>query len=288
MVEATAVFRTTNAVILLIIIILTIIYLLPTILVRHFHTTNNILTGNICLTTIIAAVFWTIYNILNTYYENILNESTTGCVVSIYFPGLVNCLVVYAMAMISINRFCAVIYPSKALFKRLTWSFISSGTQWIIAIILAVPHLLIAFQTCLYGNLVPYWISFYNMFIIAILPCVIHVVFNSFIFINVRSSTRRVHAETTATSVTNKSRQHNTRDVRLLKHMLFIFVVFISGWSPFFILSTISINAPEWINSLLQMLPVFSLLINIVDLFLYNHDLRQYLKGRFWNRNLNK
>jgi hypothetical protein len=105
------------------------------------------------------------------------------------------------------------------------------------------------------------------------------------IFVKVRSSSRRVHAAITTMPVATNSKQQNARDVHLLKHMLFISVIFIIGWAPIYIISVVKLplNMPYWIYSLLQIFPVLSSLINIVDLFLYNNDLRQYLKQRLLN-----
>jgi hypothetical protein len=132
-----------------------------------------------------------------------------------------------------------------------------------------------------YNNQVPRWIILYTLFIIVVLPSIVTIVFNSMIFFFVRSSTRRVHATATAptTSVANTNLQH-ARDMYLLKHMVFIFIVFLIGWTPIYIESAIDFSrgASSWLFLLLQILPVFSTLINILDLFMYNHDLRQYLK----------
>jgi hypothetical protein len=128
---------------------------------------------------------------------------------------------------------------------------------------------------------VPRWINFYSLFIVVVLPSIVTIVFNSMIFFFVRSSTRRVHATATAptTSVANTNLQH-ARDMYLVKHMVFIFIVFLIGWTPIYIESSIvfSRGTLSWLFLLLQMLPVFSSLINILDLFMYNHDLRKYLK----------
>ena len=70
--------------------------------------------------------------------------------------------------------------------------------------------------------------------------------------------------------------------MHLLKHMLFIFIVFLIGWTPVYVVSAaVSDGAiSDWAVLLLQLMPVLSSLVNVVDLFLYNHDLRQYLKDQ--------
>jgi hypothetical protein len=95
-------------------------------------------------------------------------------------------------------------------------------------------------------------------------------------------STRRVHALAIATSSDAKSNHQNTRDIHLLKHMLFIFVVFLMGWTPIYMLPMLKLNEEVtiWVSQFLRLLPVISSIIIVLDLFMYNHDLRQYLKER--------
>jgi hypothetical protein len=64
--------------------------------------------------------------------------------------------------------------------------------------------------------------------------------------------------------------------------MSFIFVVFIVGWTPVYALQAIQLNAqtPVWLIEFLQILPVLTSIIMVVDLFIYNHELRQYLKEK--------
>ena len=61
--------------------------------------------------------------------------------------------------------------------------------------------------------------------------------------------------------------------------MLFIFIVFVSGWTPVYIISMINQDATTLskVFLYLQLLPELSSLILILDLFWYNHDLREYL-----------
>jgi len=133
-------------------------------------------------------------------------------------------------------------------------------------------------QGCVFGYQQTNWIDIYNLFIIVILPSIFSGIFNSLIFISVRSSTRRVHALTPAVN----SNHQNTRDIYLLKHMIFIFIIFIIGWAPIYIRSIIQLNneVTLWFGQFLQLLPVISSLIIILDLFYYNHELRQYLKEK--------
>lgn len=64
--------------------------------------------------------------------------------------------------------------------------------------------------------------------------------------------------------------------------MLFIFVVFVIEWTPIYIISILVFDTTTFYLPyfVLQLLPECSSLIIILDLFWYNHDLRNYIKGR--------
>lgn len=77
----------------------------------------------------------------------------------------------------------------------------------------------------------------YNSIVIVIIPFILRVMFNVVLFVRVRSSSRRV--ETNVTTVTNSitlSRQQHARDIRLLKHMVFNFIVYLLHGAHFILL----------------------------------------------------
>jgi hypothetical protein len=142
MTDAFRIILVVNVVLLLIGTILTLIYLLPIILIRRFHTTTNILTGNVCLVTAICCLFWIMFNVISGFYPTLLISSTFSCILESYCQVMINCLVVYSFAIITINRYLTIINPNKRFFKRQAWPFISSAVQWIIAIVLPLPLLI--------------------------------------------------------------------------------------------------------------------------------------------------
>jgi len=135
------------------------------------------------------------------------------------------------------------------------------------------------------GITAPSWLVIYNMFIIFILPTILNAFFNIKIFLKVRSSSLRINAERSMTQIPGNPNRRNTRDILLLKHMLFIFVMYIIGWVPIYILSIVDPHQlkPLWIYMLLRFLPGLSFLIDVMDLFFYNRELRQYLKEKLEN-----
>ena len=143
MTDETRIVLLIEIIVLLIIIVLLLIYILAIIFIRRFHTVPNILTGNACLAGLFCCLFWLAYYIIFSYYPMIFIESTIFCSLIIYLQTMFNCLIIYALAMITINRFFTVIYSQKRLFKRQAWSFISSSIQWLIAIVLPLPNFIL-------------------------------------------------------------------------------------------------------------------------------------------------
>ncbi len=82
-----------------------------------------------------------------------------------------------------------------------------------------------------------------------------------------------------------------SRDAHILKHMIFIFVVFFCGLVPTYIIAVIDWNGTTVSYIVLhglQVLPVVSLFIDVIDLFLYNHELRRYLTNQPPNNRFNR
>lgn len=93
-----------------------------------------------------------------------------------------------------------------------------------------------------------------------------------------------IDMRTASTSPIVNSNPHG-RDIHLLKHIIFVFLLFISGWTSTYIFLVIDPieYMSSWISLLLRLLSLFSSLINIVDLFLNNHEIRQHFTERFAN-----
>jgi hypothetical protein len=118
------------------------------------------------------------------------------------------------------------------------------------------------------------------MIIGIVIPAIFSVTTNSIIFIYTRRSTRRVQPKNGDSA---QARTLSNRDARLLKHMIFLVTAFVCCWAPIYI--AMVINFSGTVISPLQMeffftIPVFSQLIDIGDLFLYNHELRKYFTSR--------
>ncbi len=132
--------------------------------------------------------------------------------------------------------------------------------------------------------MIPLWIRVYRLLVMVILPSMLNGIFNLLIFLKVKLSTQRLSTGTMTVSIIQSNRKClNCRDICLLKHMIFLHIVFVIGWAPITLLSIIEmyIKIPVLVYLFLRLLPPISLLIDILDLFLYNHELRQYFKEQY-------
>jgi hypothetical protein len=112
-----------------------------------------------------------------------------------------------------------------------------------------------------------------------VLPSLISLINNIIIFKYVRSSSKRIQP----TLSHNWLCSHQTisrRDLHLIRHMIFMFCLFVVGWSPVCIHSIIvaKIDYHDTTLLILALLAESSLLCCIVNLYVYNHDLRHHLK----------
>ena len=89
--------------------------------------------------------------------------------------------------------------------------------------------------------------------------------------------------QTGAAATTTGPRRISRRDISLLRHSVVMFGIFIIGWAPRIINNMIEYFGP--VNTLtdriLEVLFQLAVLVDIMDLFLYNHKVRRYLIGFF-------
>jgi hypothetical protein len=119
---------------------------------------------------------------------------------------------------------------------------------------------------------------------IVIIPSFICFISHIIILIYVRSSSRRVQPsfQITTNHLNNYQQQGiNRRDKHPLRHMFIMFSIFVGGWSPIYIHTMIipGTSLVLLVPSLLTLLAKLSLLFDIINLFIYNHELRKYLQN---------
>jgi len=113
------------------------------------------------------------------------------------------------------------------------------------------------------------------------LPAIVFAITNGIIFKFTRHSTRRVQP---ANGENAQASALSHRNARLLKHMLFLFTVFICGWTPIYIMMIIDWNGVAISPIVMQVflaVPAASLIVDVTDLFIYNHELRRYLTNKW-------
>lgn len=122
------------------------------------------------------------------------------------------------------------------------------------------------------------------MIFIIVIPFTIFLIVNIAIFINVHLSTHRIRPNRSTETENNPNpvtrRKISSRDLHLLRHIIVMLTIFLGGWAPLYIL--LAKESQFLINPIL--LSCFSiwcelaLLCDIIDLYLYNHEVRNYLK----------
>ena len=124
-----------------------------------------------------------------------------------------------------------------------------------------------------------YILQIYCLFIIILLPAIVFIVLNIILlgytchwFECIREI--QPYREIVVDHRSNK---------RLVKHLLIMFTVFIVGWSPIYII--LCIDTDDAISPIIyqfcSFLSALSLLINLIDLFRFNDQLRTYFYQLF-------
>jgi ABC-type protease/lipase transport system fused ATPase/permease subunit len=119
-----------------------------------------------------------------------------------------------------------------------------------------------------------------------IVPAFICAIINSRIYLYVLSSSRRVQPSSISTVTTNGGHQTiSHRDIRLLLHMMYTFAIFIIGWAPFYIciIFVYSLNINLYVYGVLAIWAEASVITSLLTLFIYNKELREFLRRRLFS-----
>lgn len=109
---------------------------------------------------------------------------------------------------------------------------------------------------------------------------------NLIIFLKVSLSSQRLISGDKSLSIESLNSKHlQNRDLALLKHIIFLHIIFVIGWAPIALTPIIElfVPIPQLVNLFVRLLPSISILISILDLYVYNHELRQYFQEQFFN-----
>ena len=125
-------------VLFIILIFLVCAYALPICIFPRFHTPTNLMTVHLCLTFIGSAIFWMIVYLLDfndASGTDIITQERCSVLYSI--ETMLNCLVIYSLCAVGINRYFNIIYANKIIFKTRRWAFICIGLTWLITLTLS-------------------------------------------------------------------------------------------------------------------------------------------------------
>lgn len=264
---------TIQIIIFIIIAIIAFIYACLILFIRRFRHTNNIFIANICLSIIISSAYFIMYFQGITIYD-----SPSLCNLFFFGFNIASIDIPFSFLAFTVHRFYSVIYHRKDLFKKKRWIVICIVGHWIIQCIIFLPFINGLDQYC---NM-QVWMGFYTFTTAVIIPLLINAILNIKIFLYVRRSSRRIQPQavsTVMTSTNNQQARINRRNLSLLKHMIFTFLIFVIGWAPIFITNIIDIIIPGHLIAILSCTYVSAICTFgiIIYLFICNHDIRKFL-----------
>src|SRR2546430_43210 len=81
------------------------------------------------------------FNDINQSTDLLLNYLFTEqtCTFLFYLQTISSCHVPFSFTILTINRFCSIIYPAKAFFKTKKFVVICIGSHWIVNCIVSLP-----------------------------------------------------------------------------------------------------------------------------------------------------
>ncbi|CAF0720852.1 unnamed protein product [Adineta ricciae] len=207
--------------------LLSIIYLIPIILIRRFHTINNVFTANLSIAAFCCSTYWLIYFVLYLFYTNVLSGNTI-CAILGYFEMMCTLQMPLAIVATSIHRLLSITYSKRSTLSTKRRAIMCISGHWLACIVLPLPRI------ASFNN--PYcdtqkWISVYTFVMYVVVPSIISLVNNILIFQHVRSSSNRIQTVEIGGSQ-NQRHKISRRDLHLLRHMIIMFVIFVGGWTP--------------------------------------------------------
>jgi hypothetical protein len=105
------------------------------------------------------------------------------------------------------------------------------------------------------------------------------------IFIYARSSSRRIQPQSVTVQTADGNIQQaglRRRDAHLLRHIIFMFCIFVVGWGPIHLVEIVIYycTVDTLVVSLLFLLAQVCTLSLISNLYLYNHEVRRWLQSK--------
>ncbi|CAF0859162.1 unnamed protein product [Adineta ricciae] len=162
------------------------------------------------------------------------------CILFYYAFNIASLAIPFAFIAFTIQRFCSLLYHTKHFFKTKRWIALCIASQWFVEFIISLPFVFRTSRKCTNE----FWMTVYTLVTAVVVPSLVNFILNSMIFGHVRSSTRRVQPQnpsawasriTTQQENRQQAPKISRREISLLRQMIFMFAMFIGGWSPVFI-----------------------------------------------------
>ncbi|CAF3909819.1 unnamed protein product [Rotaria magnacalcarata] len=188
--------------------------------------------------------------------------------------SLLTVQVPFSFLIVSFHRYYSIVYHAKILLRKKRWVLLCIASQWTLGFILSLPNVLCIEMFC--DRFV--WLRIHNLITIVIIPAILSLLINILIYNYVRASSNRIQPQMIPENAQRTKFSH--RDMKLVRHMIFMFCIFVGGWTPIYIMAIINFYSVinTIISSSLTILCELASFINIIDLFLYNRQLRKYFK----------
>ena len=125
--------------------------------------------------------------------------------------------------------------------------------------------------------------EYYTLFIMIIVPFCCWLVINVMVLMSVRSSTRRVAIQVGSSSPANRpTRAKMThRDLHLFEHVMLMIWIFLLRWTPISLIPIFfhETRVDPLMLQFFTLLTELSIYSQVIDLFIYNHQLTRYLRA---------
>ncbi|CAF1349008.1 unnamed protein product [Adineta ricciae] len=257
--------------------LLSLIYSLLILLIPRFHSINNIFIVNLCVSALYTSIYYIVFYV--SYYLTARDIFTpNGCVMLFYAHNVASIIIPFSFVTYSVHRLCSIKCYNQPLFKTKKWIATCIATHWIGVLIISLPFVFQKTDVCVDVL----WLRIYTLITAVIAPSILNITLNILIFHHARSSSLRVLPESTSNNqILNLSR----REISLLRQMTFMFITFIGGWSGIYISVLISyfINFNEWIRPAMSIFGELCVVGIIINLFISNRDVRNYIWTRLRN-----
>ena len=114
-------------------IVIGFFYLIPIVVLPRFHHRNHFLTLNVCIANILCCLIWFPDDPLfrNGSTSHLRNLQT-----------LFTLPVPLSFVLISVHRYCSLVYRKTSFFKTRRWICLCVAVQWTLGVLLSIPDLL--------------------------------------------------------------------------------------------------------------------------------------------------